>query len=340
MMLDFGIRPRHLQCFLMLAQMRNMGRAADALSVAQPALSKTLRELEGALQVRLFHRGPRGMSLTSYGKLFLQHAAASVTSLRQGINVVRAARLGDPAALSIGVLPNVAPKIVPAALQRFHREYPSVAVSVFTGTNGRLLDQLRLGELDMVVGRLARPEQMLDATFEHLYSERLSLVVRHRHPLTALGRITPAALSGYPWILPTADTIVGHEISRYLIDRGVTPPSGIIETTVVEFARGHVRSSDAIWFCPRGAAELDIDDGMLVEIFLNKTGLTGPVGITTRAGASLPPVALAMVDSIRAVCRSGHLMADIGAAMVRGRVHSGLPRSGGRRRGVAKPRAA
>ena len=319
-MLDLGIRFRHLQCFLTIAQLRSVGRAAEALSITQPALSKTLRELEDALQVRLFDRGPKGMLLTNLGQLFLQHAAASVASLRHGISNVKAARSEGAAGLSIGVLPNAAPKIVPLAVEAFRDTFPAIRVHVVSGTNARLLGLLRLGDLELVVGRLAQPEQMLEVTFEPLYSERLSVVVRRGHPLSRVRRVKPAALCAHPWILPEADTIIGHEIRRYLIERGVAAPPGVVETTATDFARGYVRQSDAIWFIPRGAAELDIQDGALVELPVDTTGLAGPVGITTRSGAAIPSAALAMMEAIRSVCRAGApAAADNRIAMAAGR---------------------
>lgn len=314
-MLDIGIRFRHLQCFLTIAQFRSVGRAAEALAITQPALSKTLRELEEVLDVRLFDRGAKGMSLTNFGRLFLQHAAASVTSLRHGINNVKAARSGGAAELSIGVLPNAAPQIAPLAVRHFRDKFPAATVHVVTGTNARLLDLLRLGELDLVIGRLAQPEQMLEVTFEHLYAERLSVIVRRGHPLASVKSLRPSMFRMYPWVLPTEDTIIGQEIRRYLIDHDVASPTSVVETTSAEFGRGYVRETDTLWFVPRGAAELDIKDGTLVELPVNAAGLAGPVGVTTRTGAEMTPAAAAMIQSIRAIARSRIIAADNRIAM-------------------------
>lgn len=73
-MIDARIKIRHLQCFLETARLRHVGRAADRLCVTQPAVSKTLRELEDILAVRLFERSGRGLALTSVGRLFQEHA--------------------------------------------------------------------------------------------------------------------------------------------------------------------------------------------------------------------------------------------------------------------------
>jgi LysR family pca operon transcriptional activator len=197
-MLAIRIRFRHLRSFLTIAQLKSVGRAAAALSVTQPALSKTLRELEQALGVRLFERGAKGMELTKFGRLFLQRAASSLTALQQGIDEVRAASGIGALDLTIGVMPNVAPKIMPLAVKRFRDSQPKTSVHIVGGSNARLLDLLRVGDLDCVVGRLGLPESMLDVTFEHLYAESLVVVARPDHKLAARASVSPKMLAAYP----------------------------------------------------------------------------------------------------------------------------------------------
>ena len=80
------IKFRHLQCFLAVMQFGSVQRAADSLSITQPAVSKTIGELESILGVRLFERGRRGAAPTREGRLFAPHAAACVGALREGVD--------------------------------------------------------------------------------------------------------------------------------------------------------------------------------------------------------------------------------------------------------------
>ena len=82
-MIDGRIKIRHLQCFLETARLGHVGKAAERLCVTQPAVSKTIRELEDILAVQLFERSGRGLILTRVGRLFRQHAQTGVTSLQQ-----------------------------------------------------------------------------------------------------------------------------------------------------------------------------------------------------------------------------------------------------------------
>ena len=80
-MIDPRMKIRHLQCFMEVARLGHVGRAADLLAVTQPAVSKTLRELEEFLNVRLFTRGPKGLALTPMGEAFQYYAATGVVAV-------------------------------------------------------------------------------------------------------------------------------------------------------------------------------------------------------------------------------------------------------------------
>ena len=101
-MIDARIKIRHLQCFLETARLRHVGRAADRLCVTQPAVSKTIRELEEILAVQLFERSGRGLALTSFGRLFQEYAQTSLTSLEQAIDSVALGRVPGGTVLRVG----------------------------------------------------------------------------------------------------------------------------------------------------------------------------------------------------------------------------------------------
>lgn len=298
-MTDIRIRFRHLQCFLTIAQSRSVGAAADALAITQPALSKTLRELEDALGVKLFLRDKKGMMLTRFGEVFLQHAATSIASLRQGIDSIKLAGNTGGLAVAVGVMPNVVSAVMPRVVDLFKQDAPNTTVRIALGSNAQLLDQLRLGELDLVLGRLAQPEYMIGLSFEQLYFESLVLAVRAGHPLTTTSRFRLKMMSDYPWILPHHGTIIRMETERFLLSQGIALSSNIVETTSTDFGRSYLLCGDSIWFTPLGTVAPDIEDGKIVLLPLASGSMDGPVGITVRANATPSPSAALMVESIR-----------------------------------------
>ncbi|MBP2233997.1 LysR family pca operon transcriptional activator [Sinorhizobium kostiense] len=289
-MIDARIKFRHLQTFLEVARQKSVVKAAEFLNVTQPAVTKTIRELEGVLGVAVFEREGRGIKITRYGEVFLRHAGAALTALRQGIDSVSHERSGDAPPIRIGALPTVSTRIMPRAMTLFLDENTGVRTKIVTGENAVLLEQLRIGDLDLVVGRLAAPDKMTGFSFEHLYSEQVIFAVRAGHPLVAGNQSIFAHLADYPVLMPTRASIIRPFVERFLIANGIAGLPNQIETVSDSFGRAFVRSSDAIWIISNGVVATDIEDGLLVALPIDTSETKGPVGLTTRADAiqSLP----------------------------------------------------
>ncbi len=112
---------------------------------------------------------------------------------------------------------------MPKAMSLFLAERTSSRVKIVTGENAVLLEQLRVGDLDLVVGRLAAPEKMTGFSFEHLYSEQVRFLVRTGHPLTD-GRAVFEHLADYPVLMPTRNSIIRPFVDRLLITNGIGAP--------------------------------------------------------------------------------------------------------------------
>ncbi|CEJ19223.1 probable transcriptional regulatory dna-binding protein [Ralstonia solanacearum IPO1609] len=177
------IRFRHLSCFVAIAQERNLRRAAERLHLSQPAISKTLGELEALAGVRLVERGRQGARLTSAGEQFLRHAVGVTQALEAATAALAGTGESSTPMVQVGALPTVASGLLPQAIARLHAERPHAGVRLRTGTNVELLAALKAGELDFVVGRMSEPDMMQGLSFELLYAEPLALVVRPGHPL-------------------------------------------------------------------------------------------------------------------------------------------------------------
>ncbi|WP_417684124.1 pca operon transcription factor PcaQ [Roseibium sp.] len=298
-MIDPRVKYRHVQCFLEVARRRSLVKAADALSITQPAVSKTLKELEEILEVRLFERSRKGVVLTQFGEVFLHYAGASLAALKQGLDSVAQARMSGDSYLNVGVLPSVAARIVPGAVQMFQRDSHETTLTLITGPNTFLLSRLRVGELDLVVGRLADPEQMAGLSFAHLYSESVSFVVRRGHPLLQENSNDLGRLVDFPVLYPTKEAIIRPYVERLLITHGVTRLPKRIETISNSFGRTYTLDTDAVWIISSGVVSRDIAAGELVELPLETSETTGPVGLTTRADAAPTPALLMFQSALR-----------------------------------------
>jgi LysR family pca operon transcriptional activator len=303
-----------------VARLGHVGRAADQLAVTQPAVSKTLRELEDILSVRLFARTRKGLKLTPAGELFQHHAASGLVSLQQAIDSVARGRERGDTAIRVGALPTVAVRIMPQAVQDLVCARPDATVNLVSGPNRFLLERLKGRGLDVVVGRLTEPEQMTGLAFEHLYSERLAAVVRPGHPLLLDGggggrpdRGEPFDLrriAGHTVVMPTREDITRAAVDRLLIASGVAALERRVETVSSDFSRAFLKQTDAVWIISYGVAALDLASGDLVELPADMSDTKGPVGMTTRADERPSPAVVSFMGVVRAVAEAMRAAAD------------------------------
>lgn len=141
-------------------------------------------------------------------------------------------------------------------------------------------------------------------TFEHLYSERIALVVRPGHPLLRSSAFEIAAIAQHQLLFPPPGSVISSTVERYLIAQSVQPRSGVIETVSDSFARGYLLQIDAIWLISEGVVAADVDKGLLALLPADTADTHGPVGFTIRADAVLPLPAQLLAAALREVAAS------------------------------------
>ncbi|WP_250467371.1 pca operon transcription factor PcaQ [Caballeronia sp. GAFFF2] len=298
------VKFRHLQCFLAVTQLGSVQRAADSLSITQPAVSKTIGELESILGVRLFERGRRGAVPTREGRLFAPHASACVASLREGVDMLLRERGDVPGTISIGVLPTVATALLPPALAAFRQQWPAISLAVRTDSNAQLLERLKAGDVDLVVGRLSEPEAMHELSFEQIYREPLAVIVRREHPLTFEAPLAPALLARFAIVVPPFGTLIRQSAESVLTAFGAHALTALIETLSVSLGRALALHNDAVWFVPAGAVAQDIALGLLVALPMPFAGTDEPIGLIRRNDSARTPVEESLVDALREAGRA------------------------------------
>ncbi len=188
-----GLRLRHLTCFVVVAQERTLARAAQRLHLSQPAVSKTLAELEALAGRRLVERGRAGAQLTQAGEQFLRYAVDVTQAMESAAGALTRSGTPPAPAAAVGALPTVACGPLAQAIARLLRRRPHAGICVRTASNPELLAALRAGEVDFAVGRMAEPAMMQGVSFELLYAESLAVVARPRHPLAGRDPVTARA---------------------------------------------------------------------------------------------------------------------------------------------------
>lgn len=295
------IRLRHLSCFVAIAQERNLGRAAERLHLSQPAVSKTLSELEALAGARLVARGRQGAQLTPAGERFLRHAVEVTHALESAATALAGA--GEPSAsvVKVGALPTVSGVLLPTAIARLHEQRPHAGVQLSTAANTELLTALRTGELDFMLGRMSEPAMMQGVSFELLYAEPLAFVVRPGHPLLEQpgATISLQAVLDYPLVVATAGTVPRHHAETFFQKHGLRLPPGCTETLAVSVARLLACRSNAVWITPEGVAQDDLNEGWLVRLDVPTPGTEEPVGLLRRSAAESSEIAEELIRLLR-----------------------------------------
>jgi DNA-binding transcriptional LysR family regulator len=293
------LRLRHLACFVVVAQERTLARAAERLHLSQPAVSKTLAELEALADRRLVERGRAGAQLTQAGEQFLRYAVDVTQAMESAAAALTTTGTPPVPAAQVGALPTVACGPLAQAIARLHLRRPHAGIAVRTASNPELLAALRAGEVDFAVGRMAEPAMMQGVSFELLYAESLAIVTRPEHPLCTSRTVSPLALLDYPLVIPGAGTAPRHNAEGFLQAHGITLPAGCMETQSVSAARAVTLLSDAVWITPQRAVQLDIDSGWLCRLAVPVPGGAEPVGLLRRSAAILNELAEQLMDILR-----------------------------------------
>jgi len=297
--IDPRIKLRHIACFLEVARLRSVVNAAEQLNISQPAASKTIQELEEFLGNALFDRSRRKLFLTPFGEVFYRYASTSIAALRQGIDAARSG--GEATTVKVGALPTVSARILPKAVSAFTAEDPGVHTRIITGPNNYLLSLLRTGDVDLVIGRMAEPQVMTGLSFEHLYSERVVMVVRPDHPLLGHPDFNLGLIEPFQLLMPPPDAVIRHHVDRMLLAHGISQIRDEIETVSNAFGRTYVRQTNAIWIISEGVVAKDVEENQLALLPVDTSETTGPVGFTTRANTIPTLATTALMQAIRDV---------------------------------------
>ncbi|ENC4497895.1 LysR family transcriptional regulator [Salmonella enterica subsp. enterica serovar Bareilly] len=292
------IRLRHLHTFVAVAQQGTLGRAAETLNLSQPALSKTLNELEQLTGTRLFERGRLGAQLTVPGEQFLTHAVKVLDALNTAGQALNRKEDASADVVRVGARPTAALGILPAAIGRFHQQQKSTSLQVATMNNTMLLAGLKSGEIDLGIGRMSDPELMGGLNYELLFLESLKLVVRPGHPLLQ-ETITLSRVMEWPVVVSPKGTVPRQNAEALLQSQGCKMPAGCIETLSASLSRQLTVDYDYVWFVPSGAVKEDLRQATLVSLPVPTQSAGEPIGILTRVDIPLSTGAQMLIAAIR-----------------------------------------
>ena len=217
-----------------VGQRGSMARAAAALNISQPAVSKAIATLEQALKVRLFDRTPTGVEPTAYGRALLNGGKTVFDELRQSVKQIR--YMADPGAGEIRIGCNQALSLgfVAVLIGRLRQRHPGVQFHLEEADTATLKQrELRARKVDMILVRSPVPCPEPDMQAEALFNDQLRLVVGANNPLARRRTTRLADLVDEQWAIPPYDSVVGGLIREAFHGSGVDLPVPKIVTHAI-----------------------------------------------------------------------------------------------------------
>jgi DNA-binding transcriptional LysR family regulator len=289
-----------LRYFNAVARHGSFSAAAAALGVSQPGLTKAIRRLEGSLACKLFARLPRGVALTPEGEVLLRHASQLDIRLQDAREEIRGLGRGAVGELRIGAGPSWLGRALPRIVVEMTAQFPQLRFQVVAGLNARLMESLRIGELDLLVSAL--PDLIPSGLHAiPLTADTLSIVARDGHPLFRKRKPQPAQAVGYPWVLPGRDVLSRQRLDALFRVAGLEPPAPQIESDSIAFVAAVLRESDMLSFATSRIVRREMDGVTPIEI--PGLSMTRAAGLLFRSSSGVTPATKALIEAAKRVGR-------------------------------------
>lgn len=268
-----------LHAFLALADAGSFVGAAAATGLSQPALHRAARDLEQICGIALAERRGRGVVLTAAGRRLARGIRLAAREIEAGI--AELAGESESGKIAIGAMPLCRALILPSAIAEFVGGTPRAVVDVSEGSWRELVEPLRDGVIDLMIGAL-RDEGPYGLDQRALFTDRLVVIGRAGHPLAAVPDPSLEDFARFGWIVGQTETPLRAHWDAFFAGRAL--PDAPIECGSVMVIRGVLRDSDLLTLLSPDQVALEMQSGILTTIGKPLAEGVRTIGITTRAG--------------------------------------------------------
>jgi DNA-binding transcriptional LysR family regulator len=287
-----------LRVFMSVVQAGSMGKAAKRLATSQPAVSRSIADLESALGVRLLDRSPQGVEPTPYGRAILKRGISVFDELTQGVKDVRF--LADPTAgeLRIGASIAVAAGFVSGVINRLCLRYPRLMFHVLATDTATAYRALLERQVDLAVVHIIEPipEEHLHA--EPLFQDPHVVVAGIKNPLVRRRRLTLSDLMDEPWTLPPPDAPYGAVVLDAFHANGLHLPRTVVVSTL-PVRSALLATGRFLSMVPRVVLQFPTRNQILRGLAIDLPTTFRPLALVTVKNRTLNPVAQLFTDWAR-----------------------------------------
>ncbi len=287
-----------LRYFVAVAETGGFARAARRCGVTQPSLSQQIQKLERELGQLLFDRLGRTIKLTAAGEVLLPRAQGLVAEFNALKRSVDNEILSGAGSVAVGMIPTIAPYLMPGALARFSARYPRAEIRMFEDVTTSLVDMLVNARIDLAI--MSLPLDHKSIRWEEVAREPLFAAVREGHPLAASRRIGLADLEAEPFILLHEEHCLGAQIES-LCHARETQLQVVSRTSQLSTARSCVASGIGVTLVPQLAVAADEGTGIVYREIEEPRPFRSIVG-AWHSGRTRSSLSEAFLEELRAEC--------------------------------------
>jgi DNA-binding transcriptional LysR family regulator len=301
------LRLRDLHVLLMAVQCGSMAKAARRLAVSQPAISKSIADLEHTLGVRLLDRGPRGVEPTMYGSALVRRGLAVFGELREAVNEIEFIANPTAGEVRIGCNESLSVALLPAVIERLSVQHPAVTVHLSPMSRPITLEiqQLRERSVDFLIGRGIFPIPEDDLNAEVLFEEPLLVVAGIRSPWVRRRKLELADVVDARWILYPPNEPPGTLVEQAFRLQGLAMPRPSVTTSSFHLREALLTEGDYLTVVPACMLRVFNSKHMAVKSLPIDLGIgTRPVAVFTLKNRTLSPVAEIVIKCVRAAAAS------------------------------------
>lgn len=295
------LKLRDLHILLAVIEHGSMAKAANELAISQPAVSKSIADLEHTLDVRLLERWRNGIEPTAYGRALVQRGIAIFDELRQGVEELDF--LADPTKgkLNIGSTESIAAGLLPAAIQRFSQRYPGVCLNVMqTVISAGHYRELRERSIDLFLGRIPTEFAEDDLQLDTLFQDQVVIVAGRKSRWARARRVELSDLADARWILPAPETMPGLLAKDIFRAIGVPMPTAPITTLSIHLCCQLAATGGFVATLPSSILRFNGDKLGLKQLPIRLPLQTRPVAVVSLKSREKSPVLRLFLESLRA----------------------------------------
>lgn len=293
---------RDIEYFAVIAEHGNLARAAEALGLSQPALSKSLRRLESAVDAKLVKRTSKGVELTPEGAALHSRVRQLRLSLIDVTREISDLSHGREGHLRIGLGTGIAEYLLQAVFSGLLSDAPKLTLKITVEANDTLMLALRKGELDLIVSGIPTIASE-DLVQEHLYDEEFTVYASVNHRLARRKSVAIADLAQERWAAPAANTLSWQGLHRAFEDRGLAPPHITIEANSASLRLLAVARSDLLGFGSKHLMQQFASKLGLAAIAVKEMDWHRRVGISYRKADYVSPALRRVIDMLKSTAR-------------------------------------